>query len=398
MIPILPLRHTFALLAAAACCAALPANAQSGGNAEPFQPKTLAIGAQAPDFDLPGVDGRRHKLADFASARLLAVIFTCNHCPEAWAAAPRIQQTADEYRERGLAVVAISGNDPLALRADELGYAPHGDSFEEMKLFAQEEKWTIPYLYDGETQAVSKAYGAVSTPHVFLFDADRKLRYTGRMDEGHRRFGPVEVSQMRAAIDDLLAGREVALPTTRPYGCSTKWTYKRVSVEKDNEAWKKRPVGLESLDAAGAAALRKNAGDRVRLIQFWATTCGPCVAELPDLVETSRRFQNRPFELVTISTDPASDRARVLKLLQARHVTHPRSLEDALKQENRSSNNFQAADGSLDGIADAIDPEWSGALPHSVLLAPGGEILWRHTGQADPVEMRRQIIAALARE
>ncbi|MFM2169883.1 MAG: hypothetical protein RI957_112 [Verrucomicrobiota bacterium] len=363
--------------------------------AEPFEVKTLEIGATAPEFNLPGIDGKKHALQDFSKAKVLAVIFTCNHCPEAYAASARIQETADLYKDKGVAVVAISGNDPLALRADELGYAPHGDSFEEMKLAAKEANWTIPYLYDGETQSVSRAYGAQSTPHVFVFDAERKLRYTGRMDEGYRKAGPVEKSQMRDAIESLLAGKEVAVPVTRSYGCSTKWSYKRDTVTKDNEAWLNREVTVDAMDAELAKSIVANATDKVRLINFWATTCGPCVAEMPDLVETARRFQNRPFELITISTDPADDSKRVLAVLKAKNVATPKTREAAMKKENRTSNNYQVKDGQLDAVADAISKDWNGALPYTVLVAPGGNIVWKHQGEVDAVEVRRQLVKAL---
>jgi peroxiredoxin len=363
--------------------------------AEPFEVKTLEIGASAPDFSLVGVDDKTYQLKDFAAAKVLAVIFTCNHCPEAYAASGRIQETADFYKDKGVTVIAISGNDPLALRSDELGYAPHGDSFPEMKLAAKEAKWTIPYLYDGETQSVTRAYGAQSTPHVFVFDAERKLRYTGRMDEGYRKAGPVEKSQMRDAIDALLAGKEVAVTTTRSYGCSTKWSYKRESVAKDNEAWKNREITVDIMDEEVAKAIVANKTDKVRLINFWATTCGPCIAEMPDLVETARRFQNRPFEMITISTDPADDAKRVLAVLKAKNVATPKTREAAMKQENRTTNNYQVKDGSLDAVADAISKEWKGALPYTVLVAPGGEILWKHQDELDAVEVRRQIVKAL---
>ena len=363
--------------------------------AEPFEVKTLEIGSSAPEFSLPGVDGKTHSLKDFSKAKVLAVVFTCNHCPEAYAASARIQETATYYQDKGVTVVAISGNDPLALRADELGYAPHGDSFEEMKLAAKEANWTIPYLYDGETQSVSRAYGAQSTPHVFVFDAERKLRYTGRMDEGYRKAGPVEKSQMRDAIDAILAGKEVAVPVTRSYGCSTKWSYKRDSVAKDNEAWNNREVTVDVMDAEVAKSIVANATEKVRLINFWSTTCGPCVAEMPDLVETARRFQNRPLELITISTDPADDAKRVLAVLKAKNVATPKPREAAMKKENRTTNNYQVKDGALDSVADAISKDWNGALPFTVLVAPGGKILWKHQGELDAVEVRRELVKAL---
>src|SRR3954469_11683084 len=146
-------------------------------------PPTLKMGAQAPDFNLPGVDGKTYSLKDFSDAKILVIIFTCNHCPTAQAYEKRIIKLHEDYKDKGVALVAISPNDPLAVRLDELGYTEYSDSFEEMKLRAGEHGWKFPYLYDGDTQAIATAYGVVATPHVYIFDQDRVLRYTGRIDD-----------------------------------------------------------------------------------------------------------------------------------------------------------------------------------------------------------------------
>src|SRR2546421_9558618 len=145
--------------------------------AQPAGFKTLEISDRAPDFKLPGVDGKDYSLADFAKAKLLLVMFTCNHCPTAQAYEDRIIQLDADYKDKGVALVAISPNDPKAVRLDELGYTEYSDTFEEMKARAKEHEFKFPYLYDGETQATSRAYGVVATPHIYVFDADRKLRY-----------------------------------------------------------------------------------------------------------------------------------------------------------------------------------------------------------------------------
>ena len=113
---------------------------------------TLEIDAPAPELDLPGVDGKTYQLKDFADADVLVVIFTCNHCPTAQAYEPRIIKLHDDYRDKGVAFVAISPNDPLAVRLDELGYTDVGDSFDDMKVHAKRRGFKFPYLYDGETQ------------------------------------------------------------------------------------------------------------------------------------------------------------------------------------------------------------------------------------------------------
>ena len=146
------------------------------------EPATLEIGSRAPDFTLPGVDGRDYSLKDFDQSAVLVLVFTANHCPTAQAYEDRIKVLAADYRGRGVAVAAISCNDPLALRLDELGYTDMSDTFEEMQIRARDKGFDFPYLYDGETQKVSLAYGPASTPHVFIFDRERKLRYCGRID------------------------------------------------------------------------------------------------------------------------------------------------------------------------------------------------------------------------
>ena len=185
----------------------------------------LQIGDKAPDFDLPGVDGKRYSLKDFADAKLLLVVFTCNHCPTAQAYEPRIMQLHADYKDKGVALVAISPNDDQAVRLDELGYTDVGDSFDDMKMRAKERGFEFPYLYDGETQKTSLAYGVMATPQVFLFDRDRKLRYVGRIDDSDVK--TVTSHDARNAIDALLAGKPVPVEKTRTFGCSTKWSEKR---------------------------------------------------------------------------------------------------------------------------------------------------------------------------
>src|SRR6266403_6166302 len=159
---------------------------------------TLAIGSPAPDFALPGVDGKTHKLSDYAASPLLAIVFTCNHCPTAQLYEDRIKRIASDYRGKGVALVAIQPNDPNALRIDEMVMSDMSDSFEEMKIRAAYRHFNFPYFYDGATQSVAEAYGPKTTPHVFIFDKARKLRYEGRVDDNQRE-PLVKVSDARNA-------------------------------------------------------------------------------------------------------------------------------------------------------------------------------------------------------
>src|SRR5438105_1639716 len=125
----------------------------------------LALGSPAPNFELPGVDGTMHKLADYASSPVLVVVFTCNHCPIAQMYERRIAQLAADYKDRGVALVAIQPNDPKAITIDELDSSDISDSLEEMKIRAQYKHLTYPYLYDGDRQSVTSAYAPQATPH-----------------------------------------------------------------------------------------------------------------------------------------------------------------------------------------------------------------------------------------
>lgn len=358
-------------------------------------PKVLSIGSDLPNFSLPATDGKTYTPDSFKDAKVLCIIFTSNHCPDAVAAAARTEAINQDYKNKGVALVAVNGNNAGALTPDELGYSPFSDSFEEMTPFAKDFGWTFPYLYDGEKQEFVTACGGQSTPHVFLFDAARKLRYTGRMDDAGRNPGAVDKSYLRDALDALLAGTDVKEPVTRSFGCSTKWLFKKANVAADQAAWEKRPVTVADLDEATSKKLRANTTKNLRLINFWTTTCGPCVKEFPDLIDVGRRFQTRSMEFVSISVDPANLRPAVSKFLESRHAATPDPVAKSLAEEGRTTNNYQWTGGNPDVMAQAIDPEWSGAFPHTVLVAPGGKILWRHTGDLDIVEARRQILKGL---
>src|SRR6266404_9136929 len=221
-------------------------------NAHPI----LAIGSPAPDFSLPGVDGKTHSLTDYSSSAVLVVIFTCNHCPIAQMYEQRSQRLALDYRDKGVAVVAIQPNDPTAIRIDELDSSDISDSLEEMKIRVEYKHLQYPYLYDGETQAVTRAYGPQATPHVFVFDQERKLRYEGRVDNSYRR-EMVNTQDARNAVDALLANREVAVKHTGVFGCSTKWQEKAASRAEALRKIEEQPVKLEMATAADLKRLRE---------------------------------------------------------------------------------------------------------------------------------------------
>jgi len=343
---------------------------------------TLAIGSSAPDFDLPGVDGKRYTLASFAKAKVLVIVFTANHCPTAQAYEGRIEKLHADFADRGVQVVLVSPNDPLALRLDEQGYSDLGDTFEEMKIRAKDRGWTMPYLYDGETEAVSRKYGPVATPHVFVFDAERKLRFVGRVDDTENP-AKATTSDARNAIEAVLAGRPVPVETTKVFGCSVKWSDKRAWVKEGYEQWAKEPVALEPIDEAGVKAQAKNeGGKKLRLINVWATWCGPCVVEFPDLVSIHRIYRGRDFEVVTVNADDPAQKDKVLEFL---------------KTQQASTRNYAFAKGDPYALIEALDAKWQGELPHTIVVAPGGEVIYRSEGAFDRLKLRRAIVGWLGR-
>ena len=183
------------------------------GASETSEHPTLPLGSPAPEFSLPGVDGRTYSLKDFAAAKVLVVIFTSVHCPTAQAYEGRIKQLVPDYRPRGVAFVAINPNNPDAVRLDEQGYTDLDDTFESMKIRAADRQFNYPFLDDGPTEAVARQYGPAATPHVFIFDAARRLRFQGRIDDSERE-GLVKNHDTRNALDALLAGREPPVTET----------------------------------------------------------------------------------------------------------------------------------------------------------------------------------------
>src|SRR3984957_2373579 len=280
----------------------------------------LALGSPAPNFELPGVDGAIHKLADYSSRPVLVVVFTCNHCPIAQMYETRIAQLAADYKDRGVAEVAIQPNDPTAIRIDELDSSDISDSLEEMKIRAQYKHLTYPYLYDGETQSVANAYGPQATPHVFIFDRDRRLRYEGHMDNSYRA-EKVKTHEARDAINALLAHQEVVVKHTGVFGCSTKWKEKQASRFEALRKIESQPVQLEMASAADLKALRTNSTGKTLLVSFWATWCGSCMHEFPDFEDTYRMYGVRDLELVTVAANMPDEKNSVQRVLEKMHAT-----------------------------------------------------------------------------
>ncbi len=344
---------------------------------------TLEIGQKAPDFLLPGIDGKDYSLKDFDDGKFLVILFICNHCPTAQSYEDRIIQLVDDYKDRGVSFLAVSPNDPLAVRLDEMGYTDLGDDLEDMKIRAEYKKYNFPYVYDGETQEMSRKYGPVATPHVFIFDQARKLRYVGRIDDSEIAVRPDTKHDTRNALEALLAGNKVPVTKTKTFGCSIKWSDKRDAAKKAYEKILQEEVTLEEISTEGVKALVQQKPKKIRLINVWATWCGPCVTEFPDLVEINLMYRHRDFEFITISADKLANKEKV---------------HEFLKKQHASGRNYIFNETDNYALIEAVDKNWQGAIPYTMIILSDGEIIYARQDAIDPLEVKRKIVEVLGRE
>lgn len=338
--------------------------------------KTLEIGAVAPDFNLKGVDGKMYTLKSFAKANILVVLFSCNHCPTAQAYEDRMIKFVNDYKSKNVSLVVISPNSDKAVQFSELGYTDLGDSYEEMIMRAKDKKYNFPYLYDGATQAIAKKYGPVATPHAFVFDKSRKLRYQGRIDDDEH-IGREKVHDLRNTVDALLSGQEITTTTTKVFGCSVKWEEKSANTRKEVDSWAKMPVSLEKVNLDQIKELVKNEGNKkYRLINVWATWCGPCVREFTGLVESHHMYRRRDFEFVSVSMDAPKNYDKTLEFLKEKMASNKNLIYDG---EDKYA------------FIEAFDPKWQGALPYTILVSPEGKIVYNQMGLLDIVKLRKSV-------
>ncbi len=338
--------------------------------------KPLAIGAAAPDFLLKDIDGKMRNLKSFAAAEILVVLFTCNHCPTAQAYEDRIISFVNDYKSKNVKLIAISPNSDKSVRFDEMGYTDLSDSYAEMVIRAKDKKYNFSYLYDGATQVTSRLYGAIATPHVFVFDKSRKLKYQGRIDDDEH-IGREKVHNLRDAVDAILANKPVDPATTKVFGCSVKWAEKAASKVTEVQKWATEPVSLEKADIATIKAVVKNEGTgKYRLINVWATWCGPCVREFTSLVESNHMYRSRDFEFISISMDAPKNADKALAFLKGKYASNKNLIYDGTDKY---------------ALIEAIDPAWQGALPYTLLVSPEGKIVHQQMGLIDVLKMRRAI-------
>ena len=341
--------------------------------------RSLPIGSSAPDFSLSGVDGKVHTLAEYASSRVLAVVFTCNHCPVAQRYEARLKKIDEDYRSKGVTLVAINADNPDAIPLSELTYSDGGDSLNDMKARAAYRQLQYPYLYDGDTQAVSTKFGVETLPQIFVFDDQRKLKYKGRIDDSVDE-AQVKTRDARNAIDAMLAGSRVPVERTTVVGCTRAVPSSPSRRQEEIAKIEAEPVAVKMASYDELAKLRRNPTGKLLLVNFWATWCGPCVTEFPELQTTYRMYRNRGFDFVSVSSNDPEEKPQVIEFLQKYHS---------------SSTNYQFATPDTFDLQAAFDPAMPAAVPFTVLIAPNGDVLFQQLGELDFLKLRRAILANL---
>lgn len=339
----------------------------------------LPIGSPAPNFDLPGVDGKMHTLAEYSKAKILAIVFECDHCPESQLYEGRIRAIAHDYRSQGLQLIAINPNNPNSIELNELGYTDVTDSLQDMKIRAAYRHFAWPYLYDGATQTVAMKFGVVATPEIFIFDQSRHLRYEGRIDDNEQ---PLLVKSHDAvnALNAMLAGTPVPVTRTRAFGCSTKWLSKSNNVKAEMQKIEEEPVNLKPATPAVLKALRANNTGKIMVVDFWSTKCQQCLAGFHDLETTFRMYRLRQYDYTTVNTDTPADQAAVLKFLHSQYASSP---------------NLQFASDNAKSLQAAFGAKWKLNQPFMMVIAPGGAIIYEKAGKLDTNTMRRAVLARM---
>jgi thiol-disulfide isomerase/thioredoxin len=335
----------------------------------------LEIGSQAPDFILPSVEGKQYKLDDFSNKEILVVAFLSNHCPQSQVYQERLIRFNQEY-QKDVALVAISPNSPLSVPDDRLGYSDLDDSFASMVERSREQKFTFPYLYDGDQQQVSIKFGPLALPTVYVFDHDRKLRYRGRMDVAPWRFGG-NVEDLRLAVDAVKQDREIIRPARDSKGCKVYWSWDQEDKAALEKAWSDAPVTLKEINLDSLKTILVNFSVNIRVINFWATWCGPCKKEFPEFLRTKKMFRYKPVEFFTVSLDSPDQEKQALDFLQQIHAP---------------GQNYLLTEKDKDLIRQKVYPAWSGTLPFTIIIEPLGEVNRVWEGPFDALELRRTIV------
>jgi peroxiredoxin len=369
---------------AAGATAGAPGRGQGRGAARGLyanlEHPVLPIGSQMPDFNLPGIDGKNHSSDEYKSAKILGVVFESNHCPVSIAYETRIRGLYEDYKSKGFQLIAINPNNPNTVQLSELGYTDMTDDMADMKTRASLRHIDWPYLYDGDTQTTTIKFGTVATPHIYIFDQDRKLRYEGRIDDS-TAIAKVKVSDARNAIEAMLAGQPVPVASTQTFGCSTKWLSSHsAGVTRETAKLNGEPVALTPASADDLKALRANSTGKTLLVEFWSLKCKDCQATFNEYETTWWMYRARKFNLITVNTDDPKNSAAVL---------------DYLKQQHAGGTNLQFNSTDNKALQAAVGEKWKAGTPFAMVIGPDGKVAYTKTGKADILRVRWNVLATI---
>jgi peroxiredoxin len=362
-------------------------------------PAPLAIGQAAPDFTLKDLAGKSHWLKDLRG-KTAVVVFLSTECPFSNAYHERLLGIAKDYASRNVAIVGINSHP-----AESIG---------EIRAHASRNKLDFMILKD-EDSRIADAYGATRTPEVFVIDPAGLLRYHGRIDNT-KEIARVKRSDLREALDEMLAGKTVSIPETKSFGCPIKMIRKsatgaenRAGIEAKSflpagpvsfangfapqkKIVAKRPVAKKPaaarftpkvglLKPADFAQFKQSQQGKVLVINFWATWCGPCVAEFPEFVAIDAKYKDKGLKMLGISADEPSD-------LKTKVVAF-------LRQQKAPFENFVQDTDDPQQMIDIVDKDWPGTLPATFVFDKQGQMIYKRYGIIDRDELIAQIEKAL---
>ena len=326
----------------------------------PAQSSALPIGTAAPDFTLKDVSGKTHSLAMYRG-KTVVVAFFSTQCPIVNAYHARIRSLAADFQQRGVVLLGVYSNGNESLAA--------------VKIKAAEQKFSFPVLRD-DGNTVADLFNAQSTPEMFVIDGEGRLRYHGRIDNSPEP-SRVKRNDLREALEEVLAGKEVSVTETRAFGCQLK----RLKATAENKAMarQKKPAasGVALLKPAEFAALLEQSKGKVLLVNFWATWCGPCVAEFPEFVMLDQKYRNRGVRIISISADEIADRLT--------------KVEPFIKEQKAGFEVFVQDVDDPEDMIKQFTKDWSGALPATFVFDRHGKVVFSVLGIID----REKLTAAL---
>lgn len=318
---------------------------------------TPTVGAAAPEFELKDLSGKPHSLKNYRG-KTTVVTFISARCPISKMYQERIRAVADDYAKQGVAFLAINAN------ADE--------PIAEVRAHAVENKLNFTILKD-DGNFVADAYAAERTPTVYVVDGEGMLRYQGRIDNSQNE-RLVKRNDLRAALDEMLAGKAVSVPETKAMGCVIKRAQKPAPrpIAKSASINTSDP-NVSLLKPAAFPDLVKNSAGKVLIVNFWATWCGPCVAEFPEFVKLDQTYRDKGVRFVHISADDSTDlKSKVIPFL---------------KEQKAQSDQFLQDTDDPQEMIDQVFKQWSGALPATFVYDKTGKMVFHQFGIVDRNQM-----------